>query len=105
MSTAAAADVVVNIDVLPQVFPRYTTPFRAAGDQDDHLDADPVATHRSPGIAWLITRPGPTLQVVHVNPVVTTWCATAAPVPRAGWGSAMGKLNVTSACRNLTRSW
>ncbi len=99
--STAAADVVQNIDVLPQVFPRYTTPFRPLVTK--MITSTPIPLPRTAvghRVAHYATL-GPDARVAHVNFVDDLVCNCSARA-RAGWGSAMGKLNVTSGLRNLT---
>ena len=98
--STAAVDVVQSIDVLPTVAPRYTDRFRPLVTK--LITSTPVRLPRTAighRVAHYATL-GPQARVAHVNFVDDLVCNCPARA-RAGWGSAMGKLNVTGGLRNL----
>ncbi len=101
LTSTAAKAVMQNHLLIPVDLPRYTKPFEATVGK--LVTSAPVPLPRTNRGSWLshYIALGPNARKAHVD-FVDKMIMACPPRSRAGWGSAMGKLDVTAGLEALT---
>ncbi|MDY6810473.1 MAG: alpha/beta hydrolase [Actinomycetota bacterium] len=95
LTSTAATAVLQNHLLIPVGLPRYTKPFEATVGK--LVTSTPIPVPHIDGATWLshYIALGPQARKAHVD-FVDNMITACPPRSRAGWGSAMGKLDVTA---------